>query len=334
MEDLQAALANEDTASEMGDSDMDDGYQSFDDIPRGHQRAEPRRVTGPAAAAEDPSRSGKRTAGGDANDLAAVLGVDMEISGQEREWALALKEHIQEQEDFHGIPLTDFELVQYAIVDGGNLDEALYRIKRMHELRTLYQIEDTAEQGVQCIKDVMKQQPGFLLHIGQCSRHKHFVQVLDFAKFDPQKIYFEKEWKVVLCGMYYALSSLNPTLSAVRNGHVGIMECDGMGWRNISIDFERRLWHDCGSAFPARFHELSWVGTPSVANLFFSLMKHILPPRISNVVHLGVKFDESFEGRLDSLFLQPSAEIANQRQVMTVESFLTQRYHNKKYFRL
>lgn len=329
MEDLQAALANEDSASDLGDSDMEDGYWSFDNV----QRGEPSEVPAPAAA-DDPSPSRKRKAEGDADELAAVLGVDMEISGHEREWALALKEHIQEQEDFQGIPLTDFELVQYAMVDRGDLDKALHRIKKIHELRTKYQIEDTAEQGVQCIKDTMKQQPGFCLHIDQCSRHKHYVQVLDFAKFDPTKVHLEKDWKVVLCGMYYLLSSLNPTLSAVRNGHVGIFECEGMGWHNISIDFERRLWHECGSAFPARFHECSWVRTPLVANLFFSLLKPILPKEVSNVVHLGVKFDESFEGRLDSLFLQPSAEIANQRQLMTIENFLTQRYHNQKYFKL
>lgn len=79
---------------------------------------------------------------------------------------------------------------------------------------------------------------------------------------------------------------------------------------------------------------MSWVRTPLVANVFHSLMKPIMSKEIQDTIHLGVKFDESFDGRLDSLFLQPTYEIANERQVMTVKSFLEKRYHNDQHFRL
>ena len=327
MEDFEAALAYEENASVLEESDNEDGFWSFDDTQDvGGEAQEPAVVADEAA-----SRSRKRKARDDEEELAIRLGADMAISEQEREWALALKEHLQECDI---MPMSDMELVQYAILEQGNLEKAKVRIQKIQEFRKNYQIEDTVRQGVQSIKDVMEQQPGFFLHIGRCSRQEKYVQVLDFAKLDPQKVHLETDWKVTLSGMYYALSSLNPTLSAVRNGHLAIMECDGMGWHNFSVDLERRLWHEFASAFPARFHEVSWVRTPLIANVFFALLKPILPKEVCNAVHLGVQFDESFEGRLDALFLQPSPEIANMRQVMTVEDFLTLRYHNQKYFKL
>ena len=85
---------------------------------------------------------------------------------------------------------------------------------------------------------------------------------------------------------------------------------------------------------PFRFHEVSWVRTPLVANVFYALLKPIMSKEFRDKVQLGVKFDESFDGRLDTLFLQQTHEIANERQVMTVKSFLKKRYYNDRHFRL
>lgn len=79
---------------------------------------------------------------------------------------------------------------------------------------------------------------------------------------------------------------------------------------------------------------MSWVRTPLVANVFHALMKPIMAKEFRDKIHLGVKFDESFEGRLDTLFLQPTFEIANERQVATVKSLLEKRYYNDRHFRL
>lgn len=83
-----------------------------------------------------------------------------------------------------------------------------------------------------------------------------------------------------------------------------------------------------------QFHEISWVRPPLVANVAYGLLKPILPDRVKRVFHLGVKFDDDYEGRLDELFLQPTKEVANLKMVQTAETFLTRRYRCQASFKL
>lgn len=262
------------------------------------------------------------------------LGIYMIISGEERQWALTLKRALSENEETKSISLSDMEIVQFGMVERGHLLKSLDRIKKLDQFRTQYGIKETVEDGVECVKKFMKQQPGLLLNLDQCARHKHYVQVMDMANFHPRRVQFDKDWRVFLSGMHYLMVCLNPSLSAVRNGLVGIAECDGMGWHNFCMDFERRLWHEHPTVYPARWHEISWVNTPTPANMLFALLKPMMPEEIRSVFQLGVKFDESFDGRLNELFLQPSVEEANQRVIWNVQSFLAKRYHNQEHFQL
>ena len=190
------------------------------------------------------------------------------------------------------------------------------------------------EDGLERLKGFLEQQPGMLLNVDKCARHQHYVQVMDFAKFQPRMVQYDKDWKTFLSGMHYIMEALHPNLAAARNGLVGIVECEGMGFDNFCMEFEARLWHEHPTVYPARWHELSWVQTPTAANVLFSLLKPIMPQEIRDVCQLGVKFDEAFEGRLDQLFLQPNEKAAMKRLIATVQSFLTQRYHNSLHFRL
>ena len=262
------------------------------------------------------------------------LGVHMVISREERQWALALKEAITNDNETKEIPISDMEITQFAMVERGNVAKAVARIKLMHQFRIRHKIEESTEQGVESVQAFMEQQPGFLLNIDQCARNKHYVQVMDFSKFYPARVHLDKDWTVFLSGMHYLMTSLHPTLAAVRHGIVGIVECEGMGWHNFCMDFEARMWAEHPTVYPAQWHEVCWVRPPTAANVMFSLLKPIMPAEIRNICHLGAQFDESYDGRLDGLFLQPSPEIAKQRQIRTVQSFLAKRYYNQAHFRL
>lgn len=178
------------------------------------------------------------------------LGFHMAISQEERQNAQALKTAILEGDEGEETirdmleHTTDMEFAQYAIIEGDNISKCLERMRKLREFRTNYQIDDTAEQGEESIRAFMEMLPGFSLNVDQCARHKHYVHVLDFAKFNPKKIHLPQDWKVFFRGIYYYMVALNPTLSAVRNGVLGIIECDGMGFDNFSIEFERRLWYE------------------------------------------------------------------------------------------
>lgn len=258
----------------------------------------------------------------------------MVISQQETDWALALKEAVLAGEETKDIRISDMELVQYAMVERGHISKAVERIRRISLFKATYQIEDTPEEGVACARKLMEHHPGWSLSVDQCPRMKHYVHVVDFAKWHPGRIRLERDWQVFMRGVYYLCTAFNPNLEAVRNGTLFIMEGEGMGWDNLCLEFEARFWQEHMGQYPLHIHEFSWVNTPMIGNIFFSLLKPILPERVREVIQLGVKFDESYDGRLDELFLQPTAEIANERQLKTIQSFLQTRYHNEKRFQL
>lgn len=189
--------------------------------------------------------------------------IEMKMTEEEQRWARELKSAILQGDQEDDTPLrqivaqnriTDMELAQHAIVSNGDIEESLKRIVHLDQHRKQYGINDTVAQGVESIQLLMQQHPGYLLSVDQCARHHYYVHVVDFAKFRPKEVQLPHDWKIFLRGMYYLQQCFNPTLAAVRNGILAIAECDGMGWDNFCLDFERRVWYEhCGSyPFKAR----------------------------------------------------------------------------------
>lgn len=264
------------------------------------------------------------------------IDVNMVISPEEREWAKALKEAALENEETRDAATTisDMEYVQLVLVENGDLAKALKRIPKIREFRKKYKIEDTTEQGVECIRALMQQQPGFSLDLSQDPREGHYVHVLDMAKLQPRKVHLEQDWKVWLSGTYYFLRAINPSIAATREGNILILETEGYSWDNFCIEFERRINYELVTAMPFKCHEFNWINTPQMACVAFALVKPFIPESARKVAKLGIKFDDNFCGRLDALYLQPSPELANERQIRTARTFLDQRHQNEANFRL
>jgi len=212
----------------MEDPQLEDDNDDFDEediIPYGLPEEEEQETafnfSGAVSAAASSSSSRKRKAGDrDSNDL-TLLGVEMEITAQERQGALALRQaaldHMNDAdnddtEDEYGCSasmkevldrLSDMEVVQYAMMEPNNFKGALGRMRKMDVFRRQYQIQDTVEHGVACIQAFLEQQPGFSINLDQCARHKHYVHVMDFAKFDPRRVHLESEslfeWSLLFC---------------------------------------------------------------------------------------------------------------------------------------
>lgn len=90
--------------------------------------------------------------------------VTMMITDEERNWALDLRDAVEAQGDLYMI--SDMELAQFAILTRGNTELAIQRIEGMQTFREHYKIDPIdVDLGVTCLRAMMDQQPGFLLHV-------------------------------------------------------------------------------------------------------------------------------------------------------------------------
>lgn len=115
-----------------------------------------------------------------------------------------------------------------------------------------------------------------------------------------------------------------------RQGVILIAECEGLEWKQVSMNTVRRVWQELIVAYPVSFRELKFFHTGVTANLTAALMKKFLPESIHNKFNLGCQFD----GRLDAFYRIPTAEIADNRTQAEMETFLKLRYENERSFRL
>ncbi|CAB9502324.1 expressed unknown protein [Seminavis robusta] len=109
----------------------------------------------------------------------------------EQEWANAdeIRDVVTSSEDFEGISLTDFEYAQHALFTDGNLEDALFRIKGLHDFREEYKITSdpskSVEEGMSLLRAFIKQHPWLLLDVSCDASSGYCCLIFDFAKLDP-----------------------------------------------------------------------------------------------------------------------------------------------------
>lgn len=272
----------------------------------------------------------------------------MIITSEERQWALAIKHAVDNDEDI--MVLTDFDYMQYAIVCGDDVDDALQRIRGLQVFRQEYNIGDTFEEGVHFLGALLQQQPGMLLSIDKArtsaklpdevegeidvDAHSNFWMIFDFARINPPAMNLPADKRNVLAALYYAHHATQPNPNYIRNGILFIAECDSMTWDNISLDFLGPLWGEMKRYYPIRFKEVSWLRAATAATIMFNLCKPFMPPHIRRMVNMGCEF-QAFDGRLDELFMaQSTMEEYNHMILSKASGHLQERFHNSQHFRL
>ena len=97
----------------------------------------------------------------------------MELTRQEHQWALAVKEAIKQDEDLE--PISDFWCAQLAIKDEGNVAAALDRAHHLQGFRQEYGIKETTESGLHVMTNFVKLLPGFHLALSYCADTDNYV---------------------------------------------------------------------------------------------------------------------------------------------------------------
>ncbi|CAB9521444.1 expressed unknown protein [Seminavis robusta] len=269
----------------------------------------------------------------------------MAMSDTEIRWALEIKRAVREEIDrgkdssknnqeaddcrFRR-ELSDFEYSQYALSTKGNLENALDRIEKMMYFQEEYNIIDTVEEGMALLEAFSKLMPWFLVSVEFAPEFGHFVSVLDYAKLNPKAVDFPADWRAWLGGFYYLLQLQHSNLSACRQGMVNICECEGMGYKNINVDFFYRTWSHLGEFYPHMYKEVSWLHTPLESNLLYASFKNIMG-EFASIIQVGCHFS-GYDGRIDEMFKVPSEADAKLRLDVQVESYLRVRYYHQSSF--
>ncbi|CAB9529737.1 expressed unknown protein [Seminavis robusta] len=279
----------------------------------------------------------------------------MVLSNDEKIWALQLKLAAQQEQsssndedDNEMFNLSDFEYAQHAIIAQGNIQEAMDRIEGMHHFRKEYGIDHSGDQIAYYLQEIMKQQPGYLLHLDNNPNTNDGVIAIDAARWDPVKALThdtnnankdpEFNWKVSLIGVYYMHYVVQPSLASIRQGLLTLVECDGVSWRNFSIQWDNRFHGEMFGNLPVKFKACLAYNTSMIANLVFSMMKPIMPKSMKDSLHLGCSLLGSDEAptnlRLGDVYLQPSREVVQRAIVQRAMGLTAQRRFHEMTFKL
>ena len=231
--------------------------------------------------------------------------------------------------------LHPYDFAQQAIVapSEDTVDDIADRLYKLQCFRDEYRIQDTVEEGVSLIHQLMEIMPGYLLSVDFAPRYGSYIFVWDFAAFHPARLKDQSNLRVFLGALYYICQCLSTNLKAVRSGVVFITECQGMSSHNWDMHLEQKMLAELFCHYPFKYKECLWLNTPTIANIAYALMKPLVRRDFLASWRLGCKLD-GFEGRIDSLFKMPTQAIAQEQLLKRVEGFLTERARNVRNFEL
>lgn len=254
----------------------------------------------------------------------------MQLSEEERQHALAIKQAIEEDPDLDN--LSDFQYVQFALVDQHDVEAAMHRAYHLQAfLKEEYKIRhDDIDYAMASVQTFIRQHSGVILSLAYNADEETYVLIYDLATFDQKRLQTPEDWRMFMSFVYFELTALNPDFYAIRKGVVFVCECEGFDWKNCDMKVQEKAWTELINVYPIEFRQIKYFHTGVFANLSASLMKPFLPKHIHSKFSVGNEFD----GRLDTLYLVPTLEAANKRNLERFRVCLQQRFENERLFRL
>ncbi|CAB9525338.1 hypothetical protein SEMRO_1664_G289480.1 [Seminavis robusta] len=138
----------------------------------------------------------------------------MQLTEQEREWALAIRERIQSSAELDNV--SDLMCAQLAIVVQHDVDEAIRRVWVMQELKEDLKIQDSLEEARRTFTKIMEYWPGAILSAYFNDEDEALVVVFDTPRFHGYKT--QEKMKTTLLMAHYLCRMLNPDIEATRKG--------------------------------------------------------------------------------------------------------------------
>lgn len=253
----------------------------------------------------------------------------MRLYDDENDWALDIKDAIEDTPDIDN--LTDFQYAQLAIVDQDDIEMALERARKMQDFKRQYDIRDSVECGLRCMKEFVDLLPGHWLSLssaeGQC------VLVADVSKLTVDRIRTSSDglhtW---LAGTYFMCHVLSSEFYAMRHGFTILAENQGYDFKkNFGLDLHSKLWKELASVYPLQISKMKNYNTGLVYNMLVRMAKSFVTEEIHSRFEVGCVCEL---GTLDKLYATPNQRVANERLMIRLHESLRRRYQNETDFRL
>lgn len=167
----------------------------------------------------------------------------MLLTSEERGFAVAIKQAVQNDAEIDNLP--DFYFAQLALLDSGNIQRALDRVRFLQAFREEYMIEDNPSKDLKAFQDYVKLQPGNMLSFEYHKRDGNYVMVFDFCKAFFPKTFSRDDaaLKTWLSALYFMFHSLSPDLQSIRAGVCLLVECEGFSWmKHFDVHQYRLYW--------------------------------------------------------------------------------------------
>lgn len=146
----------------------------------------------------------------------------MQLTNEELEWSLALKQEVIEDEELLERP--DFEYAMVTLLCMDDLEGAKERLRSLQHFREEYRIHDTLEEGVELLLQHTHQQPWFILDVHVDANTNTAVVVKDFSVLNPSKVNTPSEQRTFMGGEYYLYQLVQPTFGLIREGVLAMAE--------------------------------------------------------------------------------------------------------------
>lgn len=216
----------------------------------------------------------------------------MDITEEERDWALAIKEALTKEDTELAEKISDLEYVEHAIIAKDKVAKALKRMKRLEVFRKEHGIssEATAEDAVQIIQKFEASCPGMLSSYGKLEGGE-YLTTFNYENFLPANFTQPEDWKNCFAAFYYLFDAMQPDLEAVRAGIVIVCEAEGLGWKNFSLEMEKHAAHLYQDAYPIRIQKMIMLHSPTVFKAMYALCKPFLSKKVKEAIDLSGKLE-------------------------------------------
>eukprot|EP00797_Seminavis_robusta_P031198 Sro670_g184720.2 (261) ;mRNA; r:42208-42990 len=257
----------------------------------------------------------------------------MDLTPEEHLCARTIKELIEEEGTGNLDKVSDYWYAQVALVDKGDMANAMERIHHMQLFREEYDIQDTVAQGQRSVAAFMELFPEFYLSFGYNSAGGNYTLVFDISRMHGSVIKNQpRGYKTWFQAIYYLNHALCSDMEAIRRGMALIIECMGFEWKkNFGLEVTRSYWSDIAGVYPINHHKIRYYHTGVFVNMLTSMAKKFMPIALRDQFEVGC-ISES--GRLSKVFLTPTVEVANARFMSRFLHSLELRYKNEKSFTL
>jgi len=200
------------------------------------------------------------------------------LTAEEAQWSRALKDALAAE----GVvpPDSDFEIATFAIIGKGDLTKSVERVKKYNEV-VRAQYAHTPEEGLRAVGFLNRKWPGCML-AGAADAAGRPMIVCDVNPYVPAQLEGEAEWRAFFLEFVVLLEACTSDLDDCRNGCIFITQCEGMGWKNFSLEVEKRAAVLYQDAIPCRYHSLPMVNAGKILRVCIRICKAFLKQKLAD----------------------------------------------------